>query len=173
MLKLIIVIFYYGIARWLPASTTFVVGTFCKKVRGFCGFVLFKKCGNNINIERGAHFGKGSNLEIGDNSGIGKNCTVPSNIIIGNNVMMGPNCFFLHANHNISEVNIPMIQQGFDAPLQIVIEDDVWIGRQVLVMAGKKIAMGSVVAAGCVLTKDFSEYSIVGGNPSRVLKQRK
>lgn len=56
---------------------------------------IFKKCGKNVNIERGTFFGSGLDIEIGENSGIGVNSTVPSNIVIGSNVMMGPNCYIL------------------------------------------------------------------------------
>ena len=55
----------------------------------------------------------------------------------------------------------------------IFVEDDVWIGRGVFIMSGKKIKKGSILAAGTVLTKNFPEYSIIGGNPSRLIKSRK
>ena len=54
----------------------------------------------------------------------------------------------------------------------ITIEDDVWIGRNVLMTPGRHIAKGSIIAAGCVLTKDFPEYSIIGGNPGKFIRSR-
>ena len=54
-----------------------------------------------------------------------------------------------------------------------VIEDDVWIGRNVIMTPGRLIKKGSIIAAGCVLSKDFPEYSIVGGNPSKLIRIRK
>lgn len=47
------------------------------------------------------------------------------------------------------------------------------IGGRFRLTLCRHIAKGSVIAEGCVLTKDFSEYSVIGGNPSRVLKSRK
>lgn len=126
-----------------------------------------------MNIERLAKFGSGLDIEIGDNSGLGINCHVPSNTIIGNDVMMGPNCFILAHNHRFDRTDIPMWKQGFQEKKQTLIGNDVWIGRDVLIMPGRKIADGSIIAGGCVLTKDFPEYSIVGGNPSRLIKNRK
>jgi len=53
-----------------------------------------------------------------------------------------------------------------------IIEDDVWIGRQVIMSPGRHIKEGTIIAAGTVLSKDFPEYSIVGGNLSRLIKYR-
>ena len=62
-----------------------------------------------------------------------------------------------------------------DLPLKgdTVVGNDVWIGRDVLMMPGRTISDGSIIAGGCVLTKDFPEYSVVGGNPSKLIKSRK
>lgn len=65
------------------------------------------------------------------------------------------------------------MQQGFTPTKPIVIDDDVWIGRDVTIMIGRHISKGSIIAANCVLTKDYPEYSVVGGNPSRLIRNRK
>lgn len=54
----------------------------------------------------------------------------------------------------------------------ILIEDDVWIGANVVIMSGVKIGRGSVLGAGSIVTKDIPPYSIIGGNPARIIKQR-
>ena len=161
---------YYGVFRYLPASYKCGVG---KHLRYFACKRIFKKCGKNVNIERMANFGSGLDIEIGDNSGLGINCHVPCNTIIGEYVMMGPNCYILARNHKFDRTDIPMGLQGSTDIKQTVIGNDVWIGRDVLIMPGRIIADGSIIAGGCVLTKDFPEYSIVGGNPSRLIKNRK
>ncbi|WP_306440414.1 CatB-related O-acetyltransferase [Paenibacillus sp. VTT E-133280] len=55
---------------------------------------------------------------------------------------------------------------------QIIIEDDVWIGMDSLILSGVRIGQGAVIAAGSVVTADVPAYSIVGGNPARVIKYR-
>jgi maltose O-acetyltransferase len=68
-----------------------------------------------------------------------------------------------------------MNQQGFKgngSNILTVIEDDVWIGMNVLITPGRYIKKGSIIAAGCVLCKNFPEYSIIGGNPSKLIKSR-
>lgn len=159
--------------RYLPPSTTPLIGCLCKKLRYIVCKGIFKKCGKNVNIERGAFFASGANIEIGDNSGIGINATVPGDIIIGKNVMMGPNCYILNINHNFSNTDIPMREQGSSEKKQTIIEDDVWIGRNVVFTPGRIVKKGSIVAIGCVLCKDFPEYSIIGGNPSKLIRSRK
>lgn len=170
--NIIALVLYYGLLRYLPASTVPVLGKISRKLRYLCCKNIFKYCGTNVNVERMAFFGSGIGIQIGNNSGIGKQCVVPSNIIIGENVMMGPNCFILDANHEIDRIDIPMIQQGHSMSKQTIVEDDIWIGRQVLFTPGRTVKKGTVIGAGCVLTKDFPEYSIVGGNPSRLIKIR-
>lgn len=54
----------------------------------------------------------------------------------------------------------------------IIVEDDVWIGSDATILSGITIGRGSVIAAGSVVTKSFPPYSIIGGNPARLLKSR-
>lgn len=86
--------------------------------------------------------------------------------------MMGSNCCILNSNHVFDRIDVPMIEQGSKTGKKIIIEDDVWIGQNVLITAGRYISKGTVIGAGCVLCKDFPEYSIVGGNPSRLIRSR-
>ena len=166
-LQLICLSLYYGFLQFLPS------GKVGRWLRYRCCRHIFASCGRNVNIERRACFGSGHQLHIGDNSGIGIRCFVPSNIRIGKDVMMAPDCYVLAQNHVFERTDIPMIEQGQTAVAQTVIEDDVWIGRNVLMTPGRTIRKGSIIAAGCVLCKDFPEYSIVGGNPSRLIRKRK
>lgn len=164
--------FYYGVCRYLPVSYNILLGGVAKRLRYFCCKNIFKKCGRNVNVERMACFGSGLEIEIGDNSGLGINCNVPSNTIIGSNVMMGPNCYILARNHKFDRVDVPMCEQDFLPNQQTFIDDDVWIGRDVLMTPGRTIKRGSIIAGGCVLCKDFPDYSIIGGNPSRLIRSR-
>ena len=142
------------------------------KMRYWCCKRFFKKCGCSVNIDRNVSFGNGFHLEIGDYSGIGKNGSVPSNLKIGNDVMIGPNIKILASNHRFDSLDKPMRLQGNTPALQTIIEDDVWIGIDVLILPGKVIKKGTVVAGRTVVTKNFPEYSVVGGNPSRLIKSR-
>ena len=56
---------------------------------------------------------------------------------------------------------------------RVQIGNDVWIGRQVTMTPNRKIADGTIIGACCLLCKDFPPYSIVGGNPSKLIRGRK
>lgn len=170
---LICLIIYYGIAYWLPSSYSFICGGFFKRFRASLCRHIFLYCGKNVNIERKANFGSGLEIELGDESGLGINCSIPSNTKIGKFVMMGPNCVILPHNHKFDRTDIPMCHQGFSSKLPTYIDDDVWIGRDVLMTPGRIIKKGTIIAGGCILCKNFPEYSIVGGNPSKLIKSRK
>lgn len=173
MKRLVFLVLYYGLFRYFPTSDFPIVGKFSMKLRYLCGKNIFRYCGKNVNIERMAFFGRGHEIVIGDNSGIGINCTIPSNTVIGKNVMMGPNCYFFAHNHRFDRLDIPMIEQGVSPCMNTIIEDDVWLGRGVMILPGRIIKEGTIIAAGCILTKDFPSYSIVGGNPGKLIRSRK
>lgn len=165
--KLFFLCIYYGFARYV--ANIFMGG----KLRYWCCKHIFKSCGRNVNIERGAYFGTGVDIRIGNNSGLGINCWVPNNLTIGSDVIMGPNVTILDRNHEFKRTDVSIGSQGSTERKPTIIENDVWIGCQVLMMPGRTIKQGSIIAGGCVLCKDFPEYSIVGGNPSRLIRSRK
>lgn len=66
-----------------------------------------------------------------------------------------------------------MGMQGEIIPNQrFVIEDDCWIGARVIMTPGRIIRKGTIVATGAVVTKDFEAYSIIGGNPAKLIRTR-
>lgn len=170
--QLIALVIYYSVLRYLPSSSSIFFGSFFRFLRYHCCRHIFLECGCNVNVERGAFFASGSRLRIGDNSGLGINCHVPGDIVVGRNVMMGPNCYIFGANHAFDWVDVPFIEQGFEPPRQTVIDDDVWIGRNVCFTPGRHVKEGTVIGAECLLSKDFPPYSVVGGNPSRLIRSR-
>ena len=54
----------------------------------------------------------------------------------------------------------------------VIIENDVWIGDNCTIMSGLTIGSGSVIAANSVVSKNVEPYTIVGGNPARLIKRR-
>lgn len=55
---------------------------------------------------------------------------------------------------------------------KIIIKDDVWIGSEAMILSGVTIEQGAVIAARSVVTKDVPAYSIVAGNPAKIVKYR-
>ena len=161
---------YEMIGKHLPTSFSRIqIGQ--TKFRAFCTRLFVKKAGKNINVERGAMFSRF--ISIGDNSGIGINAKIYGEVEIGNDVMMGPDCIIQTRNHAYGRTDVSMNQQGFAEPKKVTIGDDVWLCQQVIILPGVKIGDHSIVGAGAVVTKDVPKWSVVGGNPARVLKYRK
>lgn len=162
-------ILYYALAKRMPLSDS-KCSFGAKKLRWFCAKQVLPKCGANVNIERGAQFSW--DLSIGDNSGVGVNAVISSHVVIGDDVMMGPECMMFTSNHGMDRTDIPMWRQPFSDPRPIMIGDDVWIGARVTILPGVHVGNGSVIGAGSVVTKDVPPYSIVGGNPAKVIRMR-
>lgn len=167
---------FYGFANHLPDSYSPIVGGVFNRFRIYCVKRIFKYCGKISNVNRHCYFGDGHNVEIGDYSGIGAGCILPNNIKIGRYVMMGPELYCLSVSHRFDDTSKPMCFQGREEESsvgRIVIEDDVWIGAKVIVTRRRHIGKGCILAAGSVVTKDVDDYDIVGGNPAKVIRNRK
>jgi phosphonate metabolism protein (transferase hexapeptide repeat family) len=54
----------------------------------------------------------------------------------------------------------------------IHIGHDVWIGHGAVVLPGRNVGTGAVIAAGAIVSKDVPAYTIVGGNPARIIRRR-
>lgn len=129
----------------------------------------------------GAKVGKGSSihascrvnslrkLKIGQDSIIGHGAFLDgrAEINIGNHVDIATDVMIYNCEHNVNS-------QDFSATEAIVeIGDYVFIGPRVIILPGVKVGKGAVLAAGCVVTKDVSEFAIVGGVPAQVIGERK
>lgn len=93
---------------------------------------------------------------------------------IGDRVIAGQNVYISdndHGDTSAATLQIPPEQRKLSVKGPVVIEEDVWIGRNVCILSGVHIGKGAVIAAGAVVNKDVPAYSVVGGIPARILKQ--
>ncbi|HEY0667944.1 MAG TPA: acyltransferase [Sphingobacteriaceae bacterium] len=116
----------------------------------------------------------GEGLKIGNNSSIGPYSYIGCSgyIEIGDNVMMSPRVSIYAENHLFDNPELTIKEQGVKREF-VKIEDDCWIASNTIILAGVTIGRGSVIAAGSVVTKDIPPYSIVGGVPAKVIRNRK
>ena len=84
---------------------------------------------------------------------VGDRCTFIGHVECGNNVYIGEGAYSVSAR------------------ARLMIQDNVWIGRDSRIMKGVTVGKGSIVALGSIVTKDVSPYTIVAGNPAKVVKQ--
>lgn len=101
-------------------------------------------------------------------------------LIIGSFVSIAEDVLFiLGGNHNIETFSTYPFKVMFLGAKReawskgpIIVEDDVWIGARSLILSGVKIGKGAIIAAGSVVTKNVPPYSIVGGNPAKIIRFR-
>ncbi len=89
---------------------------------------------------------------------------------IGNDVMIAQHVVISALNHGYADVTLPISLQPVTTK-PVVIEDEAWIGANAVITAGVRVGKHAVVAAGSVVTKDVLPYSIVAGNPARLIKK--
>ena len=140
--------------------------------------------GNNIQIYRGTKIGLKDKVFIGDNFTMGEYSTLAAGdsepLFVGNFVTLAKNVYVRTANHEFSNRNIPIMQQGHNSKVieynnnkySIVIEDDVWIAVNAIILSGSHIGKGSIIGAGAVVNSKIPEYSIAAGVPARVIGKR-
>ncbi|MGH7454235.1 MAG: acyltransferase [bacterium] len=128
-----------------------------------------RACGKNVVISFGAVFYY-PEISIGNDVHIGMYSTV-HHCDFGNDVMAAAGCHFLSGSkyHNFSRTDLPMNRQGGKMK-RIRIGDDTFIGTNSVIM--DDVGEGSIVGAGSIVTKKVEPYSIVAGNPAKVLKKR-
>ena len=110
---------------------------------------------------------------VGKNVGINHYCVIygMGGVTIGDDVMMATSCILVSGNHNYERLDIPMHSQGVTRKA-IYINNNVWLGARVTILAGVEIGEGAIIAAGAVVTTDIPAYSIAAGVPARVIGQR-
>lgn len=109
------------------------------------------------------------NVHIGKETMIGIGSTIIGPVLIGNNVMLAQRVVISGLNHGYEDVTLPPSKQPVSCK-QITVEDNVWIGANVIITAGCTVRKHAIVGAGAVVTKDVPSYSVVVGNPARVVK---
>ncbi|MDX2159073.1 MAG: acyltransferase [Hyphomicrobiaceae bacterium] len=110
-------------------------------------------------------------LVVGDNCEIGwrTQISVGRRVELGNNVFMAANCYLAgYPGHPLDPGDRAARKSDTDDQVgDIVLEDDVWLGHGVVVMAGVRIGRGTVVTAGSVVFRDLPPGVIATGNPAR------
>lgn len=128
------------------------------------------RCGNSCTFAYGTILTKRS-AEFGENVALGLSCVV-SATRFGSDIVVGPHVCFLSGakQHGTARTDIPMCRQEGRYET-ITIGDDVWIGAGAVILSD--IGRGAIVGAGSVVVHPVPHYSIVAGNPARVIGSRR
>ena len=113
---------------------------------------------------------QGAQCVIGDNCRInGAYIHAKSRIIIGNNTVIAAGVNILDSNGH--EINSENRTYGQDAPKEIVIGNNVWIGLNSIILKGTHIGDNSIISAGSVVKGVFPSCSIIQGNPATIVNK--
>lgn len=135
----------------------------------------FERCGRNLTVFAGVRIYNGHLMSIGDDVFLGLDNTFQAGggLIIKDRTAFGPGCKVWTVNHKFDDLDTPIMEQGYEFK-PVVIGPDVWLAANVFVMPGVELPEGCVVAAGSVVgVKKYPPYSIIAGNPARVIGSRR
>jgi acetyltransferase-like isoleucine patch superfamily enzyme len=128
-----------------------------------------KKCGQALNVGYGAYIVY-PEVEIGDRVTIEENCIV-SLCTIGNDVTFAARVSTLSGahHHDVDDLSTTF-QNSKSFAKRIILGDNIWVGTHAVIM--NDVSSHSVVGAGAVVTKVFPPYSVIGGVPAKLIRQR-
>lgn len=146
--------------------------------KGLCHIEVGKNCfiGKGVSLTAWEiKNGNSPKIIVLDNSAIGdySHITAINKIYIGKNVLMGKNILITDNSHglsDISQISTPPNQRPLYCKGPVIIEDNVWIGEKSSILPGVRVGYGAIIAANSVVTKDVPPYSVVGGNPAKIIK---
>jgi acetyltransferase-like isoleucine patch superfamily enzyme len=172
---------------------------FIKKLKGKYHLLTSKNISKKSFFANNTQFLGIDNITIGENCTIGENTRftvndrnskdikirIKNNVYIGRNnfftvggyleikeyCIFGDNCSFLGSNHTIESPLVPYAHSGATLHEKITIGVNCWFGINSVVIGNVTIGHGCVIGANTLITKDIPPFSIVVGNPSRIIKR--
>ena len=163
-------------------QTVYMVGASCQNrgprecviIKDHCtiGAAFLPIYGGKIIVGENTYIGPGTSLQAKESITVGKNVIIANNVVLVDNnnhptdpqmrMKMSQCADFLHDE-------LWSWKYADSAP--IIIEENVWIGRDARILKGVTIGKGSIVALGAVVTHNVPPYTIVAGNPAKVVKE--
>lgn len=129
---------------------------------------LFKSTGERLVIIQPIQMDMG-NITIGHNCFINSGCKFMDfgGITIGNNVGLSMGVTIVTNNHPCNPLTL---DEWIDIAEPVIIEDDVWVGANVIILGNVTIGKGSIIGAGSVVTKNIPSNEVWAGNPARFIE---
>ena len=167
---------------FLPIRLRKFLFTFFKNTEGILGigirYVLLrsicKNCGDNVSIFPNVIIYSPEKLSLGNNVSIHSMCYIDATgeVQIGNDVSIAHGTTILSSTHNYSKLSQPIKDQGMSFK-KTILEDNVWIGAKATILCGLVVKTGTIVGANTILTKSFDKELILGGNPAKIIQNRR
>lgn len=130
--------------------------------------------GNDVLVGRHAWMQTSGNgfVYVSDGSNIGRAVTISAckKIVVGKKCLLSYGVSLLDHDHNLSNIDISPMDSGITDGKEIVIEDDCFIGAHSFILKGVHLGRHCIVGANSVVTKSFPDFSVIAGNPARLIK---
>jgi acetyltransferase-like isoleucine patch superfamily enzyme len=114
-------------------------------------------------------------IVLGSGCKIGRRSTISSRnqIILQPDVLLAPSVLIMDHNHEFSNTNLPIHEQGVTEGGRIIIEKNCWLGYGAVIVCNHGelvVGRNSVVGANAIVTRSFPPFSVIAGNPAKLLK---
>lgn len=159
---------------FIQALLRYVPFTFGVHLRRALYRPFFKRWGRRITIHDSVIIKYPSEISVGNNVMINQFCFLVGlgGLELGDDCMIGAGSKLVTTSHAFGNTGMPMRLQGIESR-RTVIDDDCWLGFNVVVTAGSRVGRGSILAAGTVVNGvDYPPFSVIGGVPSRLIRSR-
>ncbi len=152
---------YHGCFRWIPPPF--------HPLRSVLLRLFGARIGRGCHVYPGARVWAPWNLAMGDGASLapGVDCYNVARVTLGRNARVSQRAYLCTASHDVDDPAMPLVS----AP--IVIGDDGWVCAEAFVGPGVRLGEGAVLAARGVALRDQAAWTVVGGNPARVLRTRR
>ncbi len=117
--------------------------------------------------------GDGGRIVIGAGTFLNRGVMIAATglVEIGDHCMLANGCFVTDGNHRFDDLGKPVTWQGFTTKGPTRLEDNVWLGANVVVTSGVTIGSRAVVGANSVVTEDVASGTIVAGSPAKLIRR--